>query len=159
VVIYDLVCDADHIFEGWFKNAQDFEEQQSKGWLSCPFCESTSVVKKVAAPKLNRKSNSLPVKSESPTVDGSGKHVVSQQNSESYAKLQAMLGQVHDFVDNNFDDVGNRFASQALDIHHGNREQRNIRGTASAQQLKELADEGVKAIPLPPRPIDKKKLN
>lgn len=150
MVIYDLVCNSNHGFEGWFKNAEDFEAQQLNGMLCCPFCDSELVSKKPAAPKVSRKSNSAPVKQDVAISGGS---------AEAYAKLQSMLGQVHDFIDNNFEDVGNRFAEEALNIHHDEREEKNIRGTASLEELKELAEEGVTALPLPPKPVNKKKLN
>ena len=44
-------------------------------------------------------------------------------------------------------------------MHKGEKEVGNIRGTASSDELKELAEEGVNALPLPAKPIDKKKLN
>jgi len=149
MVIYDLICDNSHDFEGWFKNVADFEQQQATGMLSCPFCESLSVTRKLTAPNVSRKSNSAPVKQEV-AIGGS---------AEAYTKLQSMLGKMHEFIDNNFEDVGNRFAEEALNIHKGDREKQNIKGTASKEEIKQLADEGVTALPIPPKPIDKKKLN
>ena len=80
-------------------------------------------------------------------------------SKESYAKLQTMLNKVHDFVDQNFVDVGNSFAEEALSIHKGEKEAVNIRGTASKSELKELADEGVNTLGLPAKPVAKKDLN
>ena len=161
MVIYDLVCDGGHYFEGWFKNAEDLDQQKSTGLLVCPYCESNEITKKVAMPKVGRKSNSA---SSSPTAEES-LNVASQmalgdaKSPEAYAQLQKMLGKVHEYIDQNFEDVGNRFADEALSIHRGEKEASNIKGTASKEDLKELADEGVTALPLPPKPDNKNKLN
>lgn len=149
MVIYDLICDASHTFEGWFKNAEDFESQQSQSMILCPFCDSELVSKKLAAPKLSRKTNSIPQQ----------QVATGDRTAEAFAQLQDMLGRVHAFIEKNFEDVGNRFAAEALSIHRGEREDDNIRGTASVEELKELAEEGVTAMTLPPKPVSKKKLN
>jgi hypothetical protein len=45
MIIYDLVCDFNHSFEGWFKNADDMQVQQANGLLTCPVCDSDQVSK------------------------------------------------------------------------------------------------------------------
>ena len=158
MVIYDLICDENHAFEGWFKNAEDFATQQENGMLCCPFCESTLVTKKITAPNVSRKSDvNRAERSKRELAVGGGAAVGG--SAKAYKELQTMLGQVHDFIDDNFVDVGNRFAEEALDIHQGNSDEKNIRGTASAEEIKQLKEEGVTALPIPPKPIDKKKLN
>lgn len=191
MVIYDLICDAGHQFEGWFKSANDLAEQQSSRLLSCPMCDSTKVRKKLTAAKLTRKSNATEViagtgaGAEGASIDrltnkaltsvstkaagaatsragassGSKTGSIASKDAAAYRKFQKMLSEVHDFVESNFEDVGNRFAEEAISIHRGDKEPANIRGTATAEQLDELAEEGVAAIPLPAKPVDKKKLN
>jgi len=155
MVIYDLQCDKQHEFEGWFKNSDDLNRQQATGLLTCPVCESPNVRKKVTASKVGRKSNSLATAQPQQVATGSSQG----GDTPTYEQLQKMLGKVHNYIDNNFTDVGNKFADEALKIHRGEKEVENIRGTASKSQLKELAEEGVSALPLPPKPIDKEKLN
>lgn len=156
MIIYDLICDSNHEFEGWFKDADDMASQQASGLLTCPLCDSANVVKKLTAPKLNKKSNSLPAE---PVSGGQEVAIASGQSPEKFAELQEMLGKVHDYIEQNFTDVGNRFAEEAISIHRGEKDAENIRGTASQEQLEEMAEEGVAAVPLPPRPIDRKKIN
>ncbi|MBL4670771.1 MAG: DUF1178 family protein [Arenicella sp.] len=156
MVIYDLICDSRHEFEGWFNNSDDLVSQQEKAILRCPVCDSLEVSKKVTAPKLFRKSNSTAV--ENPQQ----RQPVTNLNAgsvEAYNKLQGMLTKVHEYIDSNFKDVGNKFADEALSMHRGDKELNNIRGTATANELKGLAEEGVTALPLPDKPVDKKKLN
>lgn len=154
MVIYDLVCQSGHEFEGWFKNAEELVAQQESKLLSCPFCGIDVVIKKVTASKVAKKSNAV-----NKTHQNVATSVGDTGSSKEYAQLQAMLNKVHDYVDANFIDVGNRFADEALSIHRGEKENTNIRGTANQAQLQELADEGVSAVPLPVKPVNKKDLN
>lgn len=147
MVIYDLICDSNHAFEGWFKGADDFSHQLAQGLVACPVCDSQAVTKKIAAPKISR--GAAP---QAHIAAGGG-------SAEAFSKLQDMLGRVHEFIEKNFEDVGNRFAEEALSIHRGEREEGNIRGIASQEELEELAEEGISAMRLPPKPINKKKLN
>jgi len=160
MVIYDLICDSSHEFEGWFKNSQDLASQQKNAILRCPVCDSLVVNKKVAAPKLLRKSNAR--QENLLDVPGSPNDSLTNLNetsADAYKQVQGMLAKVHKFVDANFEDVGNKFAKEALSMHKGEKEAANIRGIASASELKNLAEEGVSALPLPAKPVDKKKLN
>ena len=162
MVIYDLVCQSGHEFEGWFRNAEELVSQQESKILTCPFCNTASVTKKVTASKVARKSNSSQALQSVATNVGSS--LSNQADSlgmseERFGKLQTMLGKVHDYVDKNFDDVGNRFAEEALSIHKGEKESTNIRGTATQSEINELEMEGVVALPLPAKPIAKKDLN
>lgn len=157
MVIYDLICDSGHKFEGWFKSSDELSSQISSGLLSCPSCASVQIAKTVTAAKIGRKSNT-----KQPIASGRVSQDVVHSDPaspEKYAQLQDMLKKMHDYVDKNFEDVGNKFAEQAINMHRGDEEQSNIRGTATAEEIKEMANEGVQALPLPPKPIDPKKLN
>lgn len=157
MVIYDLVCDLDHCFEGWFKNADEWQQQTKAGLLTCPICGSAKIAKKPTAANVTRKSNSASL-----VAQQKGAHQVVSSDSnapEKFEKLQRMLGRIHEFVDQNFEDVGNQFAKKAIGMQKGEVKQANIRGVASKEQVKELAAEGIEAVALPPKPIDTKKLN
>ena len=162
MVIYDLVCQYGHEFEGWFRNAEELVSQQESKILTCPFCNTESVTKKVTASKIARKSNSSQALQSAATNVGSSLSNETDgvdMSAERFGKLQRMLGKVHDYVDKNFEDVGNRFAEEALSIHNGEKESANIRGTATQSEINDLEMEGVVALPLPEKPIAKKDLN
>ncbi len=36
MIHYDLQCDADHRFDGWFKDSGSFDRQAAHGMLECP---------------------------------------------------------------------------------------------------------------------------
>ncbi len=48
------------------------------------------------------------------------------------------------------ENVGRRFPEEARKIHYEEVPQRAIRGTATADEARELADEGVDFAPIPP---------
>ena len=160
MVIYDLLCINDHSFEGWFKNKEDLEDQKNKGLLRCPVCGTSQVQKKLTASKVTKKSNTTkPVALDSSTNSEKDPAIETIDDAAAYAQLQAMLHKAHRYIDKNYTNVGNKFADEALKIHRGEKEPENIRGMASKSELKELAEEGVSALPLPPKPVDKDKLN
>ena len=63
-----------------------------------------------------------------------------------------MVGrQVAEYVEKNFDNVGPDFAKEAIKMHFGVSESRNIRGTSTLEEEKKLREEGIQffKIPLP----------
>jgi len=153
VIIYDLICDSKHEFEGWFNSANDLDEQRERGLLSCPICDSHSVHKKLTAAKLKSKSNASQISTEVPQQVGN------TQSPAQYAQVQKMLGKLHDYIETNFENVGNRFTDEALSIHRGEKDAANIYGTASKKQMEQLKEEGVETLQLPAKPFSKDELN
>ena len=43
MIVYDLICEADHRFEAWFSSMEDFERQAGTPMLVCPVCSSGEV--------------------------------------------------------------------------------------------------------------------
>lgn len=148
MVIYDLCCENQHQFEGWFKDSEDMQQQVDKGILKCPVCGSDNVTKLPTAAKLGKTKRQQDVAV-----------MNDQQGLEQYQQAQKMLGKLHDYLDSNYVDVGNKFADEAIKMHNGEKEERNIRGTASGEQVSELNEAGVVTLPIPPKPVDKQKLN
>jgi hypothetical protein len=54
----------------------------------------------------------------------------------------------------NSEDVGERFPEEARKIHYGEAEQRGLIGRASAEDVRDLLEEGVDVAPLPILPDD-----
>ena len=136
MIAYDLKCAQGHTFEGWFEDPQAYEDQSRKGLIACPSCNDTQVVKipstfGIKSARPAQKTGPLPVD-------------------------MARLGQkVADYVEKHFDNVGCDFAKEALKIHYGASEPRNIRGTSTQEEEKVLNDEGVQFFKLPlPNPTD-----
>jgi len=137
MIAYDLQCTNGHTFEGWFEDRKTYLDQQKKGLISCPVCNNTcvDVVPSTFAIKSSAANRSRPLSSEDVVLEKIGKEAV-------------------EFVEKNFDDVGCDFAKEALKIHYGAAEPRNIRGVSTQEEEKTLREEGVHffKIPLPVRP-------
>ncbi len=135
MIAFDLRCFNGHIFEGWFEDNQAFEGQKKKNLISCPVCNNTSVF------KIPTK---FAIKSSGYGSTPSGKDVA----------LAEITRKVAEFVENNFDNVGTEFATEALKIHYGVSEPRNIRGVSTSLEEKTLKEEGVQffKVPIPAPP-------
>ena len=51
-----------------------------------------------------------------------------------------MMSQMREHVENNFDYVGDKFASEARAMHYGDSEERDIYGESTLQDVKELVE-------------------
>ena len=61
----------------------------------------------------------------------------------SPAQMRAALVELRRQVETNCDYVGERFAEEARKIHYGEADAHGIYGEATAEESKELADEGI----------------
>ena len=156
--VFDLQCELGHVFEGWFSSDDNYESQQSRGLLSCPVCNSQNVAKKLTASRISRsRSRNLPAP-QGPQPDlpvPLSSAAVSQDRqlaapaTEQLAQLQAqIMHKVREIV-RNTENVGPRFAEEALRMHHGETTERAIRGTATPEERETLAEEGVTILPIP----------
>jgi hypothetical protein len=132
MIIYDVKCENGHKFEGWFKDRKAWIDQNSQRLISCPVCNSSQVEiipsSITIVGKDSRKTENIPGKELSP------------------AKAMQMLQR---FIENNFEDVGDKFAEVALKIHCGDEEKRNIKGTTTPQEEENLREEGIQFIKIP----------
>ena len=141
MIRYALICEHEHGFEGWFGASADFDDQAKRGLIACPACGSVHVRKAIMAPAVV------------------GGRDASSATRDEQAEIRQTLEAVREHVEANFDDVGDAFASEARAIHEGRSEERGIFGQASPQEVKGLIADGVPVLPMPPKPIDKEKLN
>lgn len=141
MIVYDLQCLKGHRFEGWFDDAKAFEKQQKQGLVACPVCNDTEVTRlpSTFAIKGIKSGSSQPPKLRSP------------------AEAEVMARAVMNYVEKNFDNVGTEFANEALKIHYGVTEPRNIRGVSTAIEEETLRQEGVEFFKFPTTGADDKK--
>ncbi len=64
------------------------------------------------------------------------------------------LNMLHQYIDKNFEDVGDKFAEVALKIHYGDEEKRNIKGTSTPREEETLKEEGVQFFKIPVAKMD-----
>ena len=76
--------------------------------------------------------------------------IAKHRNQEPSAnrEVQFMEKLVH-YVQENFEDVGTDFAKEALKMHYGVSDPRNIRGVSSEQEEQTLREEGISFFKLP----------
>ncbi len=148
--VLDLRCAHDHSFEGWFGSEDDFQSQLSRDLVSCPICGDTTISKMLSAPRLNlshgasaSRVTDVAVKTETHTATGTA--VASPTSNDMQAAWLKMVGHVM----KNTEDVGDRFVEEARRMHYGETEERGIRGQASAEETRELVEEGIAVLPLP----------
>lgn len=143
MIRYALSCDRDHEFEGWFGSSADFDGQQSRGLVACPVCDSKGVRKQIMAP----------------AVTGTRRTARDPEPARMQAMMMEAAGRIRAHVEENFDDVGDSFASEARAIHEGKAEERGIYGQATQDEVRDLVEDGVPIAPLPPEPAKKTELN
>jgi len=99
--------------------------------IACPVCNDAAVAKVPSTFGIKRASSE-------------------ERPPASREKAMAVLGrQLAQYIDENFEDVGADFHNEALKIHYGNSEPRNIRGYSSKAQEKILKEEGVSFFKIP----------
>jgi hypothetical protein len=142
VKVFDLLCANDHRFEGWFTSAVDFEQQRDRGYIACPMCGDSQVVKVPAASYVNSRVSDRALKAEASDAPTPAQ--------TQYANFRsAVLAKVVEYVVKNTEDVGREFPEEARKIHYGESPERKIRGTASQQDVSELREEGIEVVALP----------
>lgn len=153
--VLDLGCPDGHAFEGWFASEQDFQDQLNRRLLECPVCGQGEIRKRLSAPRLNLGSRAAAVSGET----SAGGEASAGGNLPSAAELPvelqaAWLSALRQVVAHT-EDVGSRFADQALRMHRGEVPAKAIRGQATPQEARELWEEGVPVLPLPDIPAVK----
>ena len=135
MIKYALVCAFQHPFEGWFGSSADYDDQAARGLVACPMCGSADVAKQIMAP----------------AVTGTKARGAASDPATRTMVMEAM-GRMRRHVIDNFDYVGDQFASEARAIHSGAAEERGIYGEASPKDVAGLIEDGVQIAPLPPEP-------
>jgi hypothetical protein len=136
MIVYQLACDHDHYFEGWFASSEACERQAAAGQLQCPNCASLEVRKLPSAPYVKSSHASAPEQPAAMSAD------------DGKLRRQA-IKHLRQFLLANTDDVGTRFAEVARRIHYKEEQERNIRGQVSREEALELHEEGIEAFAIP----------
>lgn len=139
MIRFGLICDKEHEFEAWFRNGDDFEQQNSRKLVSCPHCNSTNVSKALMAPAISsgRERKQLA-------------NALSEEQKNALEQIKALARKVRE----NAEYVGDRFAEEARKIHFGETETRGIYGEATPDEARSLIEDGVEFLPLPTLPED-----
>lgn len=165
MIVFDLKCEQDHVFEAWFASSEAFESQRVRSLIPCAFCGSTNVVKAVMAPRLNAKGNArgtvtgadinllarIEPASDALTVSNAPA-VQESPAGEQQARIHAMMtalaaAQAKALSQSAW--VGKDFANRARAMHYGEEDHAPIHGQAAPDEAAALIEEGVAVAPLP----------
>ena len=125
MIVYQLACDSEHFFEGWFASAEACDRQSEAGQLQCPTCASKQVRKLPSAPHVHTSGEAAPAKP-----------------AEEAPRGEALRA-LRKFILANTEDVGRKFAEIARRIHYQEEAARGIRGQVTPEEADELREDGV----------------
>ena len=133
MILYDLKCKNEHLFEGWFRDSATFDAQVEAGELLCPVCGSKQISKAPMAPRIAKSSD--------------------KQRDDS-VRTQAetarrALRELRSKVEQSCDYVGADFPEEARRIHYGESDARGIYGESSKEEARELREEGIEVQQIP----------
>lgn len=152
MIHYQLRCEADHAFDGWFRDSAAFDVQAKQGLLSCPLCGGANVRRALMAPAVRKRAVG---KSDKAAVQAPEFPVVASAEPAGKAmapipdQVRAMLQRMRAEVEKSCDYVGNTFAEQARQMHDGDIDARPIYGEATPEQAQRLADDGIEVAQIP----------
>ena len=151
--VFNLACEHDHSFEGWFGSSDDYDTQVARGLLECPVCASRSIRKLLSAPRLNLSHAQPPAPRAGADAQRASTPAAASTGglAPDPRAVQEMLFKMARAIVENTEDVGDKFADEARKIHYQEAPERAIRGVATEQDARELAEEGidVMAFPIP----------
>jgi hypothetical protein len=140
VKVFNLRCEHEHAFEGWFASAEAFDSQLACGQVQCPLCDSTSITKALSAPRLN-------LGAEAPRQERP--QAATPAVMPTGEQMQALFLKMAREIVANTEDVGERFADEARRIHYKEAPERGIRGVTSKDEADALEEEGIQVMPMP----------
>lgn len=152
--VLDLHCQQQHSFEGWFASEDDFQSQNSRSLVECPFCGDHHITKMLSAPRLNLSGASSSQESQHVSSEATQSTDISTTSAQSAAVVpsevhqQAWLKMVQHVLTHT-EDVGGQFAEEARKMHYGETPERAIRGQVSREETSALIEEGIQVMPLP----------
>jgi hypothetical protein len=168
MIVFDLKCKKDHVFEVWFKDSAAYQEQVEAEAVCCPVCGSRRVEKALMAPNVStRRQNKEPLSAgRKPAPDLSGVEVLDAPEAAApprsvpgsvatnadvakVTEIMRALRELRENVERECDYVGSDFAEEARKIHYGEVEQRGIYGESSYEDAKALDEEGIEFARVP----------
>lgn len=152
MIRYALHCEKAHEFDSWFPSAASYEEQRKRRLVACPVCGSTKVEKALMAPQVARKDRAADQPA-APPAPARPEPVAMVSPAER--ALRAKIRELREHLIRNADHVGDRFAEEARKIHYGEVEHRSIYGSATPEEVRALAEEGIEFHPLPALPDER----
>ena len=132
MIKYILKCKNKHEFESWFSNSKEYEKLKKKKLIECIFCNSLDVNKSIMSPNVVGKNNKNNIR-----------------DSAEFIKIKKDLQKIKIFVEKNFEYEDDKFPREVREIYYDNKKKKNIYGTVSPKERKELEEEGIELASIP----------
>ena len=141
MIKYQLRCEHDHQFDGWFPNIAEFERQQKKDLLICPMCDSKRVDRAIMSPRIGK--NKKVIKKNKDTTDQ-----ITADTMIPAAQAKNILRRIRKHIVTEFDNVGNNFVKEYRKHEKGDRDDK-FYGTPKQDEVNQLLDEGINLFHVP----------
>ena len=128
MIKYNLKCHNDHEFESWFSNSKEFEKLNKKRLLECIFCSSKKINKSIMAPTI---------------LNSKEKDKQNEIINRDFKDEKNKLLNLRRYIEKNFDYVGKDFSKKVREVYYDKKSKRNIYGTTTPEERKELYEEGI----------------
>ena len=139
MIKYQLRCEHDHQFDGWFPNIIEFERQQQNNLLICPMCDSTQVQRAMMSPSIG-KTRSAKKKDYTDAI--------TPDTMIPAAQAKNILRRIRKHIVTEFDNVGTGFVKEYRKMEKGERDDK-FYGVPSPTEVKQLVEEGVDLFHVP----------
>lgn len=150
MIVFDLKCGADHVFEAWFSSSSAFADQQARGLLLCPICSDTAITKAIMAPNIPAKANQRQEVLPPVSAPAASAPVMTPPTPEAAAMAMMLrkIAEVQAEAIKNSSWVGKDFERQARAMDAGEIDQASIHGQATPEQAQALIEDGIDVMPL-----------
>jgi hypothetical protein len=156
MIKYQLICDQNHEFEGWFQASAAFDAQANSGLLRCPLCDSDQVKRALMTPNLAspKRRKEIEPPPANPTLAQQLAPPTESEQVQAFGAALAELRQLQQKITKDCRDVGDNFAEEARKIHYGEAEAEGIYGRTTHEEREALEDEGIDVLDMPWLPPD-----
>ena len=134
MIKYNLKCENNHDFESWFSDSAEFEKLKKKELLECIYCSSKKIKKSIMSPMISNAKNLANI---------------ADKVDNNFQNEKNKLIKIRQYIENNFENVGENFSSKVRDIYYDKNNNKTIYGTTTDEERKELADEGIDLLTIP----------
>ena len=151
MIKYQLNCNNEHQFDGWFPNIAEFERQQEKKLLICPLCDSNQVDRAIMSPGIGKPKSKSKTKTTSKRQSYKEEFYKAQFTDDTMipaSQAKNILRKIRKKIVTEFDNVGDRFVKEYRKHEKGERDDK-FYGVPSKEEVKELVEEGVDLFHLP----------
>tara|TARA_B100000674_G_C37773974_1_gene883952 strand:- start:510 stop:932 length:423 start_codon:yes stop_codon:yes gene_type:complete len=134
MIKYNLKCSKNHEFESWFSDSNEFERLNKRRLLNCIFCSSKKITKSIMSPRV---------------LNPKEKIEINNSKDKEFKKFKDDLTKLRNFVEKNFEFVGDKFAKKVRDIYYDKNKKQRIYGTTTPEEREELIEEGIELTSIP----------